>query len=171
MCTCRSGQGGCSSSDTYGWRQCCLTINYKACSPDSQCCLLVWRLTFLEHDCCQKDCEELSMFMCVMLHVDIRHPSSWFCHADLMSPLCGLAAAVCRRLFTLPSSPWEALSNCSCQKGAVCVKTHISPQQMVVSLAILSHQPDCLPGLGLLHSQPSRLLASHHPADKILFMD
>lgn len=56
-------------------------------------------------------------------------------------------------------------------KGAVCVKTHISPQQMVVSLAILSHQPDCLPGLGHLYSQPSRPLASHHPADKILFMD
>lgn len=32
-------------------------------------------------------------------------------------------------------------------KGGECVETHISPRQMVVSPAILSHQPDCLPGL------------------------
>lgn len=56
--------------------------------------------------------------------------------------------------------PSSALSCCLTRpstgvKGSrVCVETHVSPQQMAVSVAILSHQPERLPGLGLL--QPSQ---------------
>lgn len=111
--------------------------------------------------------------VCVNIHVHklnahMKYQIVWFCMLCRVTlwPRCCPSELVHPPLQSL-RSPNKLLL----PKGAVCVKTHISPQQMVVSLAILSHQPDCLPGLGHLHSRPSRLLASHHPADKILFMD
>lgn len=88
----------------------------------------------------------------------------WVNFACFAGSPCGLIV-VYLGLFT-PLSPWEALSNCCCQRG-LCVWKHISPQQMVASLAILFFQDLAISTA----SQPSRSLASHHPDDKILFMD
>lgn len=153
----------------------------QKCSADCWWCVYVWPWKVWNWNC--RTCEENTAWECVRLcwyscenpacvheiPIDLFQPTmAWFCM------LCRVTLWPHRCLPQRVHPPLQSLRSplkLLLPKGAVCVKTHISPQQMVVSLAILSYQPDWLPGLGLLHSQPSRLLASHHPADKILFMD
>lgn len=98
------------------------------------------------------------IFMCI--YCTSTWNTNWFGSATLSSfcVFCRVTLWPHRCLSQLVHPPLQSLRSplkLLLPKGAVCVKTHISPQQMVVSLAILSHQPDCLPGLGHLHASPA----------------
>lgn len=82
-------------------------------------------------------------------------------HACFAGSPCGLTVAIsaCSNSSPVFEKPFQTAV---AKGGHVCESTHLSPADGRFS----GHT--VLPGLGRFHSQPSKLLASHHPHDKIL---
>lgn len=104
-----------------------------------------------------------------IVHVYMKYQVMQFCYTEfIMHVLQGHPVAslwpisACSNSSPVLEKPFQT----AVAKGSyVCENTHLSPADGRFS----GHT--VLPGFGHFHSQPSKPLASHHPDDKILFMD